>query len=223
MNLQPVAEIRIVPNDILSIVISSLSPEASALFNPDATTPIRATTITGINTEQGGYLVDPDGYIQLPVLGKIMAAGLTRDQLKEAITQPILEKKLLKDPLVEIRYLNYEVTVLGEVGKPTVITVPSEKISLLKAIGLAGDLTIHGKRNNILLIREENGSRITHRIDLTQPDFFSSPYYYLQPNDVVYVQPNKAKGAQATLWPQLVPILLTALSVTVIVLDRLFR
>lgn len=223
LGIRPVEEIRIVPNDILSISISSLSPEASALFNPDATMLTRATTITGANTERGGYLVDPEGFVQLPVLGKIKAAGLTKDQLKDAITQPILEKKLLKDPLVEIRFLNYEVTVLGEVGKPTVITVPSEKISLLKAIGLAGDLTIHGKRNNILLIREEDGNRITHRVDLTQPDFLTSPYYYLQPNDVVYVQPNKAKGAQATLWPQLVPILLTALSVTVIVLDRMFR
>lgn len=216
-------EVIIAPNDILSVNISSLNPEASAIFNPDRESNVRATTVTGANNERSGYLVDPDGNIQLPVLGKIKAAGLTKEQLKKTITKAILDQKLLKDPLVEIRFLNYEVTVLGEVGRPTVITVPSEKISMLKAIGLAGDLTIYGKRDNVLLIREENGTRTTRHINLTSPDFLNSPYYYLEPNDIVYVQPNKARATQATMWPQLVPILLTALSVTVIVLDRLFR
>ena len=108
-------------------------------------------------------------------------------------------------------------------GRPTVITVPSEKISMLKALGLAGDLTIFGRRDNVLLIREENGQKVTRKIDLTSPDLLQSPYYYLEPNDVVYVQPNKARASQATMWPQLVPILLTGLSVVVIVLDRLLR
>lgn len=216
-------QVLIAPNDILSINISSLNPEASAIFNPDKDATIRATTVTGVNTERGGYLVDPEGNIQIPVLGKIKAAGLNKDQLKNTITKKLLDQKLLKDPLVEIRFLNYEVTVLGEVGRPTVITVPSEKISMLKAIGLAGDLTIYGKRDNVLLIREENSNRVTRHIDLTSPDFLSSPYYYLEPNDIVYVQPNKARATQSTMWPQLVPILLTALSVSVIVLDRVFR
>ncbi|MEO7046847.1 MAG: SLBB domain-containing protein, partial [Ferruginibacter sp.] len=135
-------------------------------------------------------------------------------------TNMILTKKLLIDPLVEIRFLNYEVTVLGEVAKPTVITVPSEKISLLKALGLAGDLTIYGKRNNVLLIREENGEKKTRHIDLNSDNFFNSPYYYLQPNDVVYVQPNKAKVASAGRTQQLLPILLSSLSIVVVVLDR---
>ncbi len=217
------SEVIIAPNDILSINVSSLNTEASAIFNPDAQSLTRSTTITGAYSERGGYLVNADGFIQFPVLGQIKAAGLTKEQLKDMILQPILAQKLLKDPLVEIRFLNYEVTVLGEVGNPTVITVPNEKISMLKAIGLAGDLTIHGKRNNVLLIREDSGSRVTHHVDLTSPDFLSSPFYYLQPNDVVYVQPNKARGAQSTLWPQLAPVLLTALSVAVIVLDRVLR
>jgi polysaccharide biosynthesis/export protein len=209
------------PNDILSITISSLNPEASAIFNPNSNNnAMRSTTVTGSNTEAGGYLVNADGTIQLPVLGSIQAAGLTKMQLKDNITNMILSKKLLKDPLVEIRFLNYEVTVLGEVAKPTVITVPSEKISLLKAIGLAGDLTIYGKRNNVLLIREEKGKKITRHIDLNSPNFFNSPYYYLQPNDVVYVEPNKAKIAQSGRSQQLVPILLSSLSIIVIVLDR---
>ncbi len=208
------------PHDILSISISSLNAEASAMFNVNNNSYARSTTATGASTESGGYLVNNDGTIQLPVLGSVKAAGLTKRELKDNITNMILTKKLLVDPLVEIRFLNYEVTVIGEVAKPTVITVPNEKISMLKAIGLAGDLTIYGKRDNVLLIREENGKKKTRHIDLNSSNFFNSPYYYLQPNDVVYVEPNKAKIASAGRSQQLIPILLSSLSIIVIVLDR---
>jgi len=207
-------------NDILGITISSLNAEASAIFNPPNNNNSRSTTVTGSSTESGGYLVSSDGTIQLPVLGTVKAAGLTKKELKDDITNMILSKKLLVDPLVEIRFLNYEVTVIGEVAKPTVITVPSEKISLLKALGLAGDLTIYGKRDNVLLIREENGKKKTRHINLNSSNFFNSPYYYLQPNDVVYVSPNKAKIASAGRTAQLLPIILSSLSIVVVVLDR---
>lgn len=208
-------------NDILGISISSLNAEASAIFNPNINSNSRSTTSTGANSEPGGYLVGSDGTIQFPVLGKIKAEGLTKKELRDNITDLILSKKLLIDPLVEIRYLNFEVTVIGEVAKPTVITVPSEKISLLKAIGLAGDLTIYGKRENILLIREENGKRKTRHIDINSRNFFNSPYYYLQPNDVVYVEPNKAKVASASRSQQLLPLFISCLSVIIIVIDRI--
>ena len=208
-------------NDILSISISSLNFEASAIFNPTYNNTIRSTTVTGTNTEPGGYLVSADGTIQLPVLGSIKAAGLTKKELKDNITNMILSKKLLVDPLVEIRFLNFEVTVIGEVAHPTVITVPSEKISLIKAIGLAGDLTIYGKRNNILLIRDENGIKKTRHINLNSSNFFNSPYYYLHPNDVVYVEPNKAKVASASRSQQWLPIILSSMSIIVIILDRI--
>ncbi len=113
--------------------------------------------------------------------------------------------------------------MLGEVAKPTVITVPNEKISLLKALGLAGDLTIYGKRDNVLLIREENGKKITRHIDLNSSNFFNSPYYYLQPNDVIYVQPNATKVATAGRSQQFLPIIFSALSVLAIVIDRALR
>lgn len=216
-------QVPIHANDILSISISSLNEEASAIFNPKSNTNIRSTTVTGSSSEAGGYLVNVDGTIQLPVLGNVKAAGLTKKQLKDEITNLILTKKLLIDPIVEIRFLNYEVTVLGEVARPTVITVPSEKISMLKAIGLAGDLTIYGKRDNVLLIREENGQKETRHIDLNSRNFFNSPYYYLQPNDVVYVAPNKNKINQGTRNPQLIPVMLSGLSVVIIILDRLLR
>jgi polysaccharide export outer membrane protein len=210
-------------NDILSISISSLNPEASAIFNTPNNFVISSTTSAGSNAQSAGYLVNTDGNIQLPILGNIKAAGVTKKQLKDDITKIILEKKLLIDPIVNIRHLNFEVTVIGEVAHPTVITVPSEKISLIKAIGLAGDLTIYGKRENVLLIREEDGKKKTRHINLNSPNFFNSPYYYLQPNDVVYVEPNKTKIAQAGRTQQLVPILLSSLSIIVIVLDRLTR
>lgn len=211
------------PNDILSVTISSLNAEASAAFNLQNNNISRATTVTGSNTESGGYLVNTNGEIDLPMLGTIKAAGLTKDQLKANITNLITSKKLLIDPVVDIRFLNFEVTVIGEVARPTVITVPSEKISLIKAIGLAGDLTIYGKRDNVLLIREENGQKITRHIDLNSSDFFNSPYYYLQPNDVIYVEPNKTRAAIAGRSQQLLPIIFSALSVVAIVIDRLLR
>ena len=208
-------------NDILSISISSLNPEASAIFNTPNDYVSRSTTATGSYAQSSGYLVNTDGNIQLPILGNMKAAGLTKNQLRDNITSAILAKKLLIDPIIDIRYLNYEVTVIGEVAHPTVITVPSEKISLIKAIGLAGDLTIYGKRENILLIREEDGKRRTRHININSADFFNSPYYYLKPNDVVYVEPNKAKVASATRTQQLLPIILSSLSIIVIVLDRI--
>lgn len=209
-------ETPIQPNDILNISVTSLNKAASEEFNTDFQK-------VGINAQFAGYLVNSDGNIQMPTLGNIAAAGLTKNQLKNKITNVILEKKLLLDPIVNIRFLNFEVTVIGEVAKPTVINVPNERISLLKAIGLAGDLTIYGKRDNILLIREENGQKITRHIDINSKDFFSSPYYYLQPNDVVYVEPNKAKRATASKSQQTVPIVLSSLSILAIILTSIIK
>ncbi|MFT3980243.1 MAG: polysaccharide biosynthesis/export family protein [Ferruginibacter sp.] len=210
-------------NDILGIQISSLDAEASAAFNSNSLSVNKSSTVTGSQAEAGGYLIDAGGLIYLPVLGAIKAEGYTKTQLKNNITNLILAKKLLLQPTVEIRHLNYEVTVIGEVAKPTVITVPSEKISLVKALGLAGDMTIYGKRNNILLIREEAGKRLTQRIDINSADFISSPFYYLQPNDVVYVEPNKAKIASSSRMQQVLPFVIAGLSASIIVLDRVLR
>ena len=216
-------EAPIQASDILTITISSLNAEASAIFNPASNSVTRIASASGTETIAGGYLVNPEGNIQLPIIGNVVAAGLTKKQLKESITNILLSKKLLIDPIVDIRYLNFEVTVLGEVGRPTVITVPSEKISLIKALGLAGDLTIYGRRDNVLLIREENGQRITRHIDLNSSDFLSSPYYYLQPNDVIYVEPNKTKVASSSRSQQVVPIVLSSLSIIVVVITSLIK
>lgn len=210
-------------NDILSIAISSLNPEASALFNTTNNLVISSTSSVGNNSQSSGYLVNSEGFVQLPILGNIRAAGLSKNQLKNSITQMVLEKKLLIDPIVNIRHLNFEITVIGEVGHPTVISVPNEKISLLKALGLAGDITIYGKKDNVLVIRESDGNKQVKHVDLNSKNFLTSPYYYLLPNDVVYVEPNKDKVASVGRGRQLVPAILSGLSIIVIVLDRIIN
>lgn len=216
-------EPRIQPNDILSISISSLSPEASAMFNtPNATSSV-STTSAGSQASTSGYLVSSDGMIQLPILGYIKAAGLTKTRLKTYIANTLVEKKLLTDPIVSIRQLNYEVTIIGEVAHPTVIPVPNEKISLLKALGLAGDITIYGKKDNVLLIREDDGRRQITRIDMNSKKFLTSPNYYLQPGDIVYVEANKDKVESASNKRNLLPTILSGLSVLAIVLDRVIK
>jgi polysaccharide export outer membrane protein len=208
-------------NDILSITINSLNAEASAVFNTTNNFVINSSTASGSATQSTGYLVNIDGSIQLPILGNIKAAGLTKTQLKDLITQTIISKKLLVDPVVNIRHLNFEVTVIGEVGRPTVITVPNEKISMIKALGLAGDITIYGQKNNVLLIRESSGRKKLVRLDLQSTSFIKSPYYYLMPNDVVYVETNKNRIASVSRGHQLIPSLLYTLSVVaVIIINR---
>ena len=216
-------ESPILKNDILSITVSSANAEASALFNTNNNYQTSATTSTGNITSAAGYLVSNDGFVQLPILGNIKAAGITRKQLRTDITNIILDKKLLIDPIVTIRYLNFEVTVIGEVGHPTVITVPSERITLVKALGLAGDITIYGKKDNVLLIRENDGRRKIKRINLNSRNFLTSSYYYLQPNDVIYVEANKEKVATASRNQQLLPTILSGLSVIAVVVSQLIK
>ncbi len=204
-------ETIITPNHLLGITVSSLNPNATVIFN---------TTLNG-TTQGSGYLVNKEGYIQFPVLGGIKAEGLSGNQLREQIVKSLVEKKLLVDPIVSVRFLNFKVTVLGEVGRPTVIDVPNEKISLLEALGLAGDITIYGKKDNVMIIREENNKKIIKRLNLNTSDLFNSPYYYLKANDVVYVEANKAKVSTSTRTTQLLPIFLTGLSFMIIIVDRL--
>lgn len=217
----PIPESVIQKNDLLSISVSSLNAEASAIFN----TPNNSGVMTaGTNpTMASGYLVSADGNIQFPILGSVKAAGLTKEQLKESFIKTLLEKQLLKDPIVSIRFLNFRVTVLGEVRNPTVVSVPNEKISLLEAIGLAGDLTIYARRDNILVIREEDGNKVIKRLNLNSNELLSSPYYYLKSNDVVYVEPNKARVATSGRSQQWIPMVVSGLSLVVIALDRVIK
>jgi len=203
-NLEPVLR----ENDLLSISVSSLNPDATQIFNPVNS----SETVKNNDNRAPEYLIDEAGNIRFPFLGKIKAAGKTKQDLREEITDELVKRKLLVEPIVNIRYLNFKISVLGEVGNPSVLTIPSEKVSLLEALSLAGDLTIYAQRNNVLLIREENGVKKLTRIDLTSDDIFTSPNYYLKPNDVIYVQPNKSKVASTSRLIVWLPVIITALS-----------
>ena len=203
-------------NDILSITISSLNPDAY----PTTPQNVGANPNTpAANT----HLIDSDGFISLPLLGTIKAEGLTKTQLKEKIVSSFIEKELLKDPIVTIRFVNFRVTVLGEVNNPTVVPVPNEKISLLEAIGLAGDLTIYAKRDNVMILREENDKKIIKRLNLNSSELFSSPYYYLKSNDIIYVEPNKAKVASSSRSNQWLPIVISGLTLVAVIADRVIK
>lgn len=210
-NLEPVLS----ENDLLSISVSSLNPGATEVFNP-VNSSERARNNEKLAPE---YLIDEDGYIRFPFLGKIKAAGKTKQGLREEITDELIKRELLVEPIVNIRYLNFKVSVMGEVGNPSVIIIPSEKVSLLEALSLAGDLTIYAQRNNVLLIREENGVKKLTRIDLTSDDIFTSPNYFLKPNDVIYVQPNKSKVASTSRLMVWLPVMFSALSFGIIAIQ----
>lgn len=219
-SLEPVIQ----KNDILSIVVNSLNSEASQQFNLYAISSSTGQVNSGTVTQTSGFLVDQDGYIEFPMLGSIKAAGLTKKQLKTEILKGITQKNLLFEPVVSIRYLNYKVTVLGEVARPTVINVPGEKISLLEAIGLAGDLTTYAKRDNVLLIHEEaEGRRTTQRINLNDTTILSSPNFFLRSNDVVYVAANKSKVAGASTTKQWLPAVLAGMSFLAVIVQGITR
>lgn len=211
------------PSDILSIAVTSLNAAATEIFNKPNNAYVSSSSVSGTNLQSPGYLVSDDGTIQFPVIGEMKIAGLTTNELRIKITRELITRKLLVDPIVIIRQLNFKVSVLGEVSRPTVVNVPSEKISLLEALGLAGDITIYGKKENVMIIREEDGVKKIKRINLNSSEIFGSEYYYLKSNDIVYVEANKAKIAGSTRTSQLLPIILSALSFGAIIIDRIAR
>lgn len=191
------AALEIQPNDLLSITVSAANMEAAQPFNlplTSAPTPGDAG-VTG-RLELQTYLVNSEGNIEFPVLGTVHVAGLTRQELTQKLKKEI--SRYVQDPIVNIKLVNFQVTVLGEVSRPGTFTVPDEKISLTKALGLAGDLTIYGRRDNVLVIRESDSTKTYKYLDLTDSGVLNSPYYYLQQNDVVYVEPNAAQRQGAS-------------------------
>lgn len=208
-------ETKIKPDDILSIVVSSENPEVSAPYNSVAVTLQNSSTDSGQSNQIQTYLVDKNGCIEFPVLKKIKLSGYTKEQAIDLLKEKL--KDHVADASINLRILNYKITVLGEVNRPGTYPIQSERITLLEALGQAGDLTIYGKRNNILIIREENGKKISQRVDITKSDFINSSYYYLAQNDVIYVEPNKTKINSSTVGPN-IAIGISALSLVVTIL-----
>ncbi len=209
-------------NDILSITVSSLNADASAIFNAPNNSINTINTLTTLGTGTlAGYLVSPDGNIQFPVIGTISVMGKTKSELGNYISTELKERKLLIDPIVNVRFLNFRVSVLGEVARPGVFTIPNEKLNILEALGLAGDITIYGKKENVLLIREDdNGQKVIKRLNLNSQEIFNSPYYFLRSNDVIYVEPSKDRVAREKT-TQILPIVFSLVSLLIVVLDRI--
>ena len=181
---------KIMPKDELTILVQTTDPLTSEPFN------LRSTGQTSSKNQITGYLVDNDGMINLPIVGKIHVAGLTKTECEDLIKskiQPYLART--ENPLVSVRTSSYRITVIGEVNRPGVIPVATEKISLIEALAEAGDMTIYGKRDNVLLVREDkSGEKHKVRLNMNDANIINSPYYYLQQNDIVYVEPHKVKA-----------------------------
>lgn len=213
------------PDDILQVSIQTLDPAATALLSQQntATWPsIGANTGTAASpatVNVSGYLVDKEGYVVLPLIGKVMAKGKTTDAIRDEIRAKAAE--YYKDPVVTVRFANFKITVLGEVARPSTYVMPSEKVTLLDAIGIAGDLTIYGRRENVMLIRDNSGKKEFVRFNLNNSNIFTSPYFYLHQGDVVYVEPNRSKVASTDMAQvRRLSILATALSLMIVIATR---
>jgi len=186
------------PDDMLTINVSALDQDAVRPFNLPAVTFIDGTSASGRTVLQN-YLVDSNGNIDYPVLGVLKLAGLNRIQATTLIKDMLTE--YIKNPIVNIRNVNFKVTVLGEVERPGSFIIPNERITIVEALGLAGDMTIQAKRKNVLVVREENGKKVSIRVDMTSESVFNSKAYYLIQNDVVYVEPNNSRVKSSTIGP----------------------
>ena len=191
--------ILIQPMDMISIVVSSRDSELARIYNLPVVTYQAGSesSVSNFNQRLIGYSVDNDGNIQFPELGTIHVAGLNRWQLAELIREKL--SSLVKDAVVTVQFMNFKISVTGEVTSPGVFDISGDKITIFEAISLARNLTIYGRRDGVYVIREQNGSRTIYQVDLRTVDMFNSPAYYLQQNDVVYVEPNKVRAGQSTI------------------------
>ena len=210
------------PKDMLSIVVSSRNPELAAMFNLPVVSYQAGSEISqtgGYSQRLMVYTVNNDGLIDFPVLGKLEVAGLTRWELAEMIKKKLISGGYLSDAVVTVEFMNFKVSVLGEVTMPGTFNIEGDKVTVLQALALARDLTIYGRRDNVCVIREQDGRRVMYQINLTDVDLFKSPAYFLQQNDVVYVEPNIEKARQSTIDDKGLRITTIAVSSTSVLLS----
>ena len=222
----PLYDAKIMPKDLLTITVNTTDPEAAAPFNLTVQSSINAGRTNSLNQQSvlQQYLVNNDGNIDFPVLGRLHVSELTKTEAEDLIREK-LKPYLRETPIVTVRMANYKISVLGEVAKPGTFTVSNEKVNVLEALAMAGDMTIWGKRDNVKLVREDaTGKRDIINLDLNRADIVTSPYYYLQQNDILYVTPNKTKaknsdiGQSTSLWFSATSILISAITLLVNIL-----
>ncbi|MEB2777661.1 polysaccharide biosynthesis/export family protein [Algoriphagus sp. D3-2-R+10] len=213
--IEPDRQVKIQSGDLLRISLSSLQPEMNAMFNdPSTDLDFNKSVINSINAE--GFLVDETGEVNIPVVGKLKLEGLTKSQATEIIEKGIEE--YIVDPVVTIQFANFRITVIGEVKNPSTFYVPSENLNIFEALGLAGDMTEFGLREDVRLIRESDGVRSVTTLDLNDKDLLSSPYYILKQNDIIYVQPDKMKSVKVSTNERSMVFLSLAISLLVPIL-----
>ncbi|HLW62366.1 MAG TPA: polysaccharide biosynthesis/export family protein [Flavobacterium sp.] len=206
-------ETIIKPDDLLMIIVSAQDPEAAAPYNLMTDLTVNPNNAAGGGQRQQQlYLVDQEGFVDFPILGKVEMGGKSKEEIVKNL-QTLISKDI-KNPIINLRIMNFKVTVNGEVNRPGVHTIASERITLPEALTLSGDLTSYGRRNNILITREDDNSIKTYRVDLTQSDFINSDFYYLKQNDIIYVEPNKTRINSSAVGPN-VSIYMTAISLLI--------
>lgn len=194
-------DIRVQPKDKISILVNSKDPLLMDLFNlPIISRQIGTRSGTSGSQGMSGYTINKYGDIDFPVLGYIHVAGMTREEIASCIKEELISKNLVKDPVVTVEFMNLTISVLGEVANPGRFNIDQDRLTLLDALSMAGDLTVYGKRENVLVQREENGQKTLYQVNLNSGyDLYVSPVYYLRQNDVVYVEPNNTRARQSTV------------------------
>jgi len=210
-------------NDLLSIYVASETPESTIQFNQETnkiavlTDGDNRTVLNSGSTTVSGYLVNHDGDIIFPVLGKIHVLGLTHNELAALIEKQLISQGHITDPVVTVKLMNFKVCVLGDVARPGQLVVSGERLTIFEALSMVGDLTIYGQRHNVTIVREENGVRTIGEVDLSSKSVFDSPYYYLHQNDVVYVEPNMRKKKNAERDPMTMTYISSAVSIVSVI------
>ncbi len=215
-------EVKIQPDDLLMIIVSAEDPEIALPFNLSTVATQSDSNLqsaTGQRTIQS-YLVDRNGNIEFPVLGKLQIGGLTRTQALQFLKDKI--SVYIKNPIINMRIMNFKISLQGEVNIPGTYSVSSERITLIESLSMAKDLTIYGKRDNILVIREVNGAKSYNRVDITKADFINSPFYYLAQNDVVYIEPNRTKVNASAVGPN-TSVIISAISLLITISVLIFK
>lgn len=210
---------RIRPGTELNILVTSMNPEVDALLNPKI--PVQNSMGNLDSKQMAGYIVDEQGMVTFPMIGRVSLLNLTTAEAADVLATQL--SKQVNKPFVMIRVVNFQVTVMGEVGHPGVLNVSRDRLTLPEAISLSGDLTIFGKRENILVVRTRDGKRTFGRINLQDRSVFRSPYYHLQPNDMVYVEPKRSKKVQAGRVFPFLPVIFSGASLLITLGLALFR
>lgn len=208
-------EVHIKKGDIVNITLNSLSPESDMLFASNKGLASDGTL------KRDGYMVSKDGTINIPIVGEFKIAGMTIDEAEDALTAEL--SKRVKNPQVVVTIVNFKITVVGEVNKPNTFIIPDDKVNVLEALGMAGDMTVFGKRNNVLVIRTNGSTKTMKRLDLNDKSILHSPYFYLKQNDIVYVEPDKSKSIEYDKNIRILPVVSAAISAMALVAAVLLK